>query len=227
MIAWIWRPLVRNGRWRWLASGSILTVSALLSFVIVGYLRRPAWYRPAAIDYARLEDDKRELVGLYDRISAALNAGRPIDVEIDESRLNRWIAAHGEFWPHLEKQFANVVDPYVRFCDGNQVQVAATFSQGGWRTVGGARIQLEVPGRIHGRFVRFEIGALAIPARLIWPLVAPRLAGHALHGIELRESAADVFNEWVWENGRAPFRISDIQVSDGRARLTFSPLTDR
>lgn len=198
-----------------------------LAIAVVASLKRPAWYRPASIDYAHLEEDKRALVGLYDRISADLNAGRPCRFTIDEAQLNRWIAANAEFWPHLASRFALVDQPVIRFPRTAEAEVAATFSQGQWRSVGCATIRITVPGRLHGQVSGLQVGALPLPARWLWPIVKTKVQEHARHGVELEGEGITVFNEWVWENGKVPFRVSEIQITPGQATLVFTPLKHR
>lgn len=196
----------------------------LLSAAVVLSLKRPDWYRPGAIDYAHLEEDKRALVGLYDRISAALNAGRTAEIRIDQAQLNRWIAANAELWPELAPRFAVVDQPMIRFADAGRVEVAATFSQGEWRSVGSAVIRVAAPDRLRGHVVRLQVGSLSVPAAWLWPMVRSRLEENARHGVEFEGDGLAVFNEWVWENGRVPFRVSEIEVQAGEARLVLAPL---
>lgn len=214
----------RRGRWVWrvLLGGFGLFVVATILALLLSVLR-PAWYRPLAIDYASLSIDKRDLVGLYDQISAALNGQRAIEIEISDQQFNRWLAAHREFWPKLDSLFAGIEGPLVRFLP-DEAEFAATVTRSGWPTVVSGRVRGRIEGDLLVEPSRISVGRLSAPAWLLWPSVAEHVAANAPARVKVEKRGGAVFNEWLWENGRVPFQVSKVVIEPGTLRIEFSPL---
>lgn len=219
------KPLARRLPWSTVAIGVTGALIVGLIAAIFASILRPAWYRPIAIDYSQLEADKRDLVTWYDRISGALNAGRSIEVQMDQDQLNRWVASREEIWPDLALRIEGAEDPLLRLGTGNRIEFGATVEHNGWKSVVSFRIGVGIEGRILAKVEQIRVGRLLFPLAVVWPLVVSRLNNHPLAAVELDGRTLRVFNEWVWENGRVPFRIGDLRVDDRRLHLRFDPIT--
>ncbi len=116
-----------------------LLSSAAAALALVGLVCaitwKPAWYRPAAVDFARLDADKAFVTSTTDRISDALVSGSSITVEFDEAQLNRILAARDEWPAAQEYSLGPIADPYVDLRDGDQIRLGARASYGSFRTV--------------------------------------------------------------------------------------------
>lgn len=219
------KPLAGRFRWSTVTIGAAGALILALISAIFASILRPSWYLPIAIDYSQLEADKRDLVSWYDRISGALNAGRSIEVQIDQDQLNRWVASREEMWPDLALRIKGAEDPLLRLRTGNRIEFGATVEHNGWKSVVSVRIGVAVEGRILARVEQVRVGRLLFPLAVVWPLVVSRLNEHPLAAVELDGRTLRVFNEWVWENGRVPFRIGDLRVDDRRLQMRFDPIT--
>ena len=105
---------------------------------------RPSWYRPASIDYSRLERDKHAQLQLENQISAALNKGRSIEIELEQSQVNRWIAGRAELWPGEAPSLAPFARPQVEFLRGRRVRVGALWERSGLAVVLSVTLHVEL-----------------------------------------------------------------------------------
>ncbi len=216
----------KRPRWkrRVLFGVPIVTIAAVLT--LGGAMTcRPAWYRPASIDYAHLEDDKHAEFDLENRISRGLNRGQPVEIELEEAQVNRWIAARDELWPGDVPSLDPLERPQVSFLDDNRVRLAALVSRGGLRSVVSATFRLAVAGdEVVIEQARLRAGLLPAPRGLVTEVL--RRAAPQLHLSEeaLRRGIFRVPAEGVWHNGRRRFRITNITIRHGVARVRMEPL---
>jgi len=218
------RPQRRRWRRRVAVSIPIVVVAGVIG--LGGAITcRPGWYQPASIDYTRLENDKRAQLDLENRISRDLNRGQPVEIELSQEQVNRWIAARDELWPGEVPSIEPFRRPQVFFLDDNRVRLAALVSKGGVRSV----VSLTFRVRVAGEAVVFErgrmrAGVLPAPQRLLTEVlgrVAPRLN---LSETAFEQGHFRVPAEGVWRNGRRRFRITDVTIHDGTARVRMEPL---
>lgn len=209
---------------RALLSGGAALMAGLAAIALLATCR-PAWYRPGSIDYTQLAADKSELFRRQDAVSAALNAGRPVEIELGQAQVNRWLAARGEIWPHLPADALAPFDaPQVEFMDGNRVRIAAEAAYRGLRGVVSVVGAVE-PGteRVRIRWEQVGLGRLTIPRR--WVIDAARetlvrvLEEHGTVG----DAAIELRNEWIWHQGRPRFSIRELEITSGKARIVLQP----
>lgn len=186
---------------------------------------RPSDYRPVTLDYTRLESDKRALSDILERIGVELNHGRPVEFEIEEEQLNRWIAARREL-PIDPAAFEvqGLQKPAVRLMDG-KIRLYGLAERSGWQTV----ISLDVSvtpssDMIRVAPVRAAFGAAPLPGMAmdtvrdtLKDLLTPEGAKMTADGVELPNRA-------VWENGERPFRFESIEIKSGKAKIKLAPL---
>lgn len=218
------RARSRRTRWRiWLVSAAALAFLLLLGLVVAATYR-PAWYAPAPIDFARLRDDKAALAALEDEISAALNAGREIRLQINAAQINRWLAARAEIWPQAAIPLANLDQPQVLLRDG-QFSIGATGSAGEWRAV----VALTGTVTVHDDRVSLEllaahVGAVPIPAARLTQRLAGLVADHG----HLRPTGdgrtLSLPNEWVWPNGKRRCRLREVSIRAGVMEVVLQPM---
>ncbi len=208
----------------WLYVG--LSAAALLVLLLVSLglalTWRPAWYQPAALDRARLHEDKTALARLQDDISAALNAGREIRVALTEEQVNRWLAARDELWPEALLDAQGVDQPHVSFLDG-AARLAVTLRRGAWGSVAGVVCRPELRGeeiRLH--FEHTTLGAVPIASGWVDGLLAgvPATAGVRKPGT----NTITLPREWTWPNGKRPCRLREFKLSAGRLEFVLEPV---
>jgi hypothetical protein len=200
---------------------TLFCASALVLFATC----RPAWYQPASVDYTRLADDKRDLFRRQDAISAALNTGRPIEVELSQQQVNRWLAARGELWPHLPPDALAPFDqPQIEFLEGNRVRLAALATFGRIRGVVSLIGGVE-PGdeRVRVGWEHVGLGRLPIPRRWVIDAARDTLVRVLEEHGSVAEGAIDLRNEWIWHQGRPRFSIRELEISAGKARAVLQP----
>lgn len=188
---------------------------------------RPTWYLPATTDHERLKSDKNDLVNLTDRISAALNGERPIEFELKEEQINRWLAARTELEPILGVgvELPGTTGPQVLLRDGNVGRLAATVSRRGVSLVLSADVRPELEDgelRLHIEAVR--AGNLPLPRRLALRPLRESFRSANDGGSVMDGHTVRLVNEWRWPNGKRWFRITRLAVSRGVARVTLEPL---
>lgn len=217
----------RRTRRRWF----LLLLSPLLTVVllsIVGALTcRPAWYEPQAIDYGRMDADKAALVNLMDRIGASLNAGQPIEVELDEAQVNRWLVGRHEFESVLGFAFElqNMEDPQVLFLPSGAIRLAGTARRAGWGTVVSLDVQPEV---VRGDEVALHVvalhgGRMPLPRGPVFGRLREQLVADGATAPPDEPHTVTWPNAFEWPNGDRPFRIGSIQVTEHLARIRLEP----
>lgn len=205
-----------------------LLSSAAAALALVGLVCaitwKPAWYRPAAVDFARLDADKAFVTSTTDRISDALVSGRSITVEFDEAQLNRILAARDEWPAAQEYSLGPIADPYVDLRDGDRIRLGARASYGSFRTVVSAVLGFVVADdALTVRLDGAAAGAAPAP-RSVLERVALQLAEQAGHRTaDQAPGAITLINDFIWPNGRVRYRIAEIRVEESTLRLTLSP----
>jgi len=200
--------------------GVMLTLAALGAAVTC----RPAWYQPASIDYARLDEDKRELTRLLDDVSHSLNAGRSVEVVLSQDQVNRWIAARAELpdLPGPRTPHAPLQQPYVDFL-ADRLRVGISLNRGGFPLVVSATLRLSATGDVVSAALdSIRVGALPAPQAAIAQAIDRLLADASSVG---RGDAADICvpNDFTWQNGKLRFRLRQIALTQAQLRLTLEP----
>ncbi len=220
-------PSVSSPRRRRLRLLLVLTPLILLAAVLyagAALTCQPAWYQPLSIDYERLEDDKRAQHRLENNISAALNDSRPVELELEQAQLNRWIAARNELWPAEVPSIEPFSRPQVMLEEGNRVRLAARVEHSGMRVVLSAVFQVELQeDALVVTWDSVRAGALPTPGKLL------EEAAHKLaERLDLPEHAvADgritLPHEGRWPNGERPFRITGFTITAGKLHIRLEP----
>lgn len=215
-------------RWRWLRLIFALGVT-LLSLGLLGLgcaiSCRPSDYQPLTLDYARLDDDKRALSGVLERIGVELNRGRPVEFDLEESQINRWIAARRELPidPGL-LDVQGLQKPAVRLLDGH-VRLYGLTERSGWQSV----VSLDVSLRIEDDAIqvtpaRAAFGAAPLPAFAMEAVRTTLAELLTPEGGRADGEGVAIPNHAVWENGRRPFRFERIEITPGKARIRLAPI---
>lgn len=217
-------PVRTRRRWVWLLL--LPSFLILLGLISVGcaVTCTPTWYQPAAIDYERLESDKRALTETADRIGDELNARRPIRVEIDQEQLNRWITARREVPGGEQFDLPNVELPFVSLMDGNRVRVAATLKSGGWRMVvsitGGVALEGEL---LRIRLDEIGAGRMPVPSGALREALRKEFETGGLGRYLQADGSLLIPNDLVWPNGKKRCRVQAIEISAGKAVIELVP----
>ena len=180
---------------------------------------------PRSIDYHRLEEDKRSQIRLESLISAALNAGRPAEVTLDQELINRWIAARHELWPGEVPSLGFFSRPAIVLEEGNRIRAAATVEYAGVHSVLSGSIQIELDGgvlRITPEEVR--IGVLPAPTSFMEDALRSLIEESDSAILKVVDHHVETRNEWVWPNGKRLFRIAELSISDGKVRAVLESL---
>lgn len=186
---------------------------------------RPAWYRPASIDHARLQADQADLVRLADAIGGALNAGEAIEFRLPADQINRWLAARRELFPEvvfpeLDRLLAR---PMVTIEDGALLG-AALVEAGGWPMVLSAALR----PRLLGEHIEVELADVRM-GRLSAPQIAVDEVARALRRAQsppdtaMGESRIRLPRRHVWPNGKRRFQVALLELADGAVRVRLEP----
>jgi len=203
----------------------ISTITSMITIIALGgaLTYKPAWYKPAAIDYAKLESDKRDVISLGDRISEALNARRPIEFELSTDQVNRWIAEKDEWPSGRDIIFAPFERPYVEFLAGGRVRIGALVRQSGIEAVVTFVGVPDVDGdRVVIVVESLGVGAAPLPWSRIESAIQPKLAEIGASE-RVRDGRITLDNRWLWPNGRRNYRVGSITVSEGVAKVRLEP----
>lgn len=216
-------PRSRRRR-RWIVLASALAAATTLIAAGCSLTCRPRWYQPAAIDYSRLDSDKRDATNLGDRIGDGLNARRPVEIVLDEAQLNRWIAARSELPAGISLDLGPLRNPFVDLVDPDHIRMGALLERGGLKVVASVTARIAVDAEeLHVRIEGIHAGAAPAPLALVEPLLRDALA----RGGEAERLAADrtivIPNDFTWPNGKRRFRVASVHIDDGTARIRLEP----
>lgn len=206
----------------------IITFAVLLGGLLcaAGALTcRPSWYQPAQIDYTLLEADKHAQLKIENDISAALNGNFPVVIELSERQVNRWIAARDQLWPGETPSIAPFEQPHISFFADGGVRLAALVEQSGVRAVLSATFRFEMIGDdLIVTWNDVHAGVLPAPAKLLEE-AARRIADRLrLDDRVFSERALTLPNHGSWPNGKRSFRVVEIAIERGAARVMLEPL---
>lgn len=216
------RPTLARRNWRTtaLVAGAGLTLTS----VWMAVTRQPEWYHPRPIDRTRLHADKAALAGLFDNISAALNADHEIRFRLDEEQLNRWLAARAEMFPDAMMDLGTLEDPQVSLVNG-EIRIGATATAGRVRAVLALACRVELQKeRVTVLYKGLRLGVVPLPASWL-PDPVNALSADGRSAIQVRAPGlVALSNDWVWPNGKRHCRLRELRVVDGAAEVVVEPL---
>lgn len=209
---------------RWIALGALAVTIGLLIGAGCALTCRPNWYRPPAIDYSRLDADKRDATNLGDRIGDGLNSRRVVELELDEAQLNRWIAARNELPGGVPLDLGPLRSPFVDLLEDNRIRLAALVERGGVALVASVSFKVALEDdAIRVRIEDVRAGAAPAPMELIEPLLREAFARSGQSDRLAPDGSIVVPNDLVWPNGKKRFRIASIEIDDNLARVRLEP----
>ena len=205
----------------------------------------PEWYAPVYVPEVRMNQVRADAVHSYNRFGNAVVRRGTFDFTLDDRAVSEWIAARERIWPESGDWLPEwVSEPVVRFRDGH-ILVGARLDFGDRQLIAGARLTVELGSDdiLVVRLERVTAGSLPLPlGALAGPLTRLlRLEDHDLDFLPgpvadaaqyFRESEPVAAlsrgvrraNRFIWENGRRPYRIQTIEITDGKLTLTIEPL---
>lgn len=196
----------------------------------------PAWYTPAQVPAADLQGIKDDLVRSEDSFSASMNAEGIFEFRLTQDRLNAWLAAREQIWPEAQHWIPPMMDaPFIAFEPG-RILLAGTVQLGGIQTVLSASVHLGIDDQgVAIRLAGVTGGSLPVPDSLVREQLRqldarrPRRteAATSLPSAEELLAGTHVPAEFVWWNGKRPFRVRGIQVERGAITFRIEPLPRR
>jgi len=231
-------------RWRrWLRWSLLAGSLAALGAAAVGWLmfqHIPSWYRPAAIAPGDLQAVRDDLARTFDTLSGLLiHEDGPFEYRLTQDQINAWLAAREDIWPGSREWLPPTLsEPFVSL-DADGLRLAATYRQGGLQAVVSLRLTARAEREgIIVRLTQVSGGSLGIPRSWVcehllaldagaWPVGKRsrlQLAGDPLPPLSSLFEGIRLPHAWIWENGKQPFRIIDLQFEPGAGVITFEPL---
>ncbi len=231
----------QNIRWiRWLAlGGGLIGLAALVTGWML-FQHIPGWYRPMAIPPDQRQAVRDDFVRTFDSLSEGLNTSRqPFDCRFTQDQVNAWLATREEMWPTSRNWLPRIMtDPHV-VLDGEGIRLAVKCLHRGVHTVLHVRLRAEVHQEgITLRLVRASAGSLPVPQAWVegqlatldarsWPVgetFSTQIGDRPIPPLSGLFAGIVIPNEWVWQNGEQPFRITGLRFGPGEAVATFQPL---
>ena len=221
----------------------VVLVGGTVGFVTLWLIfqHKPDWYRPPPVNERMLRDIRSEVAEIVEGISQRIVRGETFDLSFTDETVNQWLAALPHVWPDARRNVPpELRDLVIRF-DAGRIRIASLLVKGGWRAV--LTVAVEVALSKDGRRVSLQLieahgGSLPIPHTVL----AYMLGGLAIGGgdtavrsgnpptLHKPDTAADwlngvqVPNRFIWPNGKRPFRIDAIELTEGRIRLRLESL---
>ena len=196
-----------------------------LATVWLIFQHKPVWYKPPPVDDRMLRETRSEVAQIVEGISQRIVRGETFDLSFTDETVNQWLAALPHVWPDARQKVPpEFRDMVVRFDEG-RIRVASLLVKGGWRVV--LTVVIDVALSKDGRQISLELvevrgGSLNVPR----PILVRVLDGVAIGDAGVTDwlKGRQVPNRFVWPNGRRPFRIDAIELTEGRIRLRLESL---
>lgn len=205
------------------------------------FQHKPDWYRPPPVNERMLRDARSEVAEIVEGISHRIVRGETFELSFTDETVNQWLAALPHVWPGARRNVPpELRDLVIRFEDG-RIRIASLYVKGGWRAV--LTVAVEVGLSKDGRRVSLQLieahgGSLPVPHSVLVYMLGGLAIGGADTVIRSGDppkphkpgTAADwlsglrVPNRFVWPNGKRPFRIDAIELTQGRIRLRLESL---
>ncbi len=205
---------------------------------------RPGWYAPLEPTAEVLERARAAAAILVDSIGDRMVEGRPFEIIISETMANEWLMAALHDRPDWAEQVPEgFSQPAIAFRKGT-IHVGGRVEHAGWRAILSVQVELELAGRSQDLCLFLHsanLGALPLPKR-VWSGPWERLVTKLRNGqaeIEIEPSSeisrsaspgpADrtlgiwLRNHFVWPNGRRPYQILGLSLTQGDLRLLIEP----
>lgn len=220
-------------------------IGGIVFATVVGWLmfqRIPAWYRPIEIDPAHTQEVLDDFIRTSEVINTQINGqDAPFQHTFSQDQINQWLGAREKVWPLARKWLPPMMShPCVTF-EKDTVCLASTIEQGGVAAVFSTRFNLAAtPEGLWLKLTRVSGGVLALPRFIIQRHLAAleqqTSKYNPLEGLALDPDRPPTIsqlprgvwlkNEFVWENGNRPYRITHLKFAPGKCTATFEPLAN-
>jgi len=232
--------VVRRG---WIASAILAPVALIGTWL--AFQHKPAWYQPVRLDEAGYQLARRDAVATADSISDQIVQGKAFEVLLTDRSVNEWLAALPRVSPEAKRAMPpELHDPAVRFTD-ERIRVGAHYEKSGWQAIVSVDLALRVsPDGINLTIALAGVrgGSLPVPRAIVERLLGPLLErarrrhnnndadspwGTTLDDLQSTDqlfNGVTIRNRFVWPNGKRPFRIKSIRITDGQLRCRLEPL---
>jgi hypothetical protein len=213
----------------------LLAGGAIVLFVVVGMwlaaIRVPSWYQPVRVDSGQVQAVRDDLETAFDGLNVGMQGDQPFDVVIDQARLTSWLSVREKIWPGVVRYVpGDVALPVLSFAAG-RVVAGGLVSRGPLRGVVSAEVTVEADAEtVTLRLVDCRVGALPVPRDVVRRFLDGRTGGKALINGTKASALLDgvrVPNRFEWPNGRRPFRIESLELTDGQLIARIEPLARR
>lgn len=224
---------------------ALLTVLALAAVGTAWMMFQhiPDWYRPARVPPEQEQMVRDDITATYDSLNIGMNEStQSFDHRFTQDQINAWLAMLERMWPNSRKWLPpEMTDPQIAI-DPEGIRLAITYRYQDIRTVLNAQFHaiadtdgitlrllgvyagsLPMPNaRVQKLLTQIDTNVISDEKRTISPLQdrpMPPLAT-LFDGIRLP-------NDYVWENGKKPFRITQLTFEPGELIVKFDPLPRR
>ena len=247
MLAQGWKRTFGRVVRRGCIASAILAPVALIG-TWLAFQHKPAWYQPVWLDEEGYQFARRDAVATADAISDQIVQGKAFEVLLTDRSVNEWLAALPRVSPEARRALPpELHDPAVRFTD-ERIRVGAHYEKSGWQAIVSVDLALRVsPDGINLTIALAAVrgGSLPVPRAIVERLLGPLLErahrrhrdhddadadspwGTTLHDLRSTDqlfNGVTIRNRFVWPNGRRPFRIESIRITNGELRCRLQPL---
>jgi len=233
----------RRTRVRWIkrlvVTATVLAASAVVTAWMM-FQHIPAWYQPIQVLPDDVDPVKDDFIATIDGLSKLLNESQePFEYRLTQEQINAWLAVRKEIWPLSRKWLPPSLEDPMIVLDPDGLRLAVLFRRRSLQAVVSARFRVRATSDgllLH--LAEVTGGDLPLPrsqvrkvlARLdrdLWPggrTVHSPLGNRPLPPLSDLPDGMRLPNEWIWPNGKRPFRITRITFEPGAVRITFHPL---
>ncbi|UCD29227.1 MAG: hypothetical protein JSV03_01730 [Planctomycetota bacterium] len=227
-------------RWRWMVTALASAALLWLGTCWMMFQHIPSWYQPILVPPDDLQKVKDDLVATFDQLSEKMvKQNQPFDCRFTQDQINSWLAILEQIWPPSRDWLPpSLSDPFVSI-DPKGIRLAATYRKEMLKTVIGARLEVGVTATgIMLRLTAVSGGMLSTPKswikeklaaldQSVWPAGKQLKSQYGQDKLPNLSDLADGIllpNAWIWQNGKQPFKITNLQLDPGSILITFEPL---
>ena len=212
-----------------LAGGVILVIVVVVTWLTA--TRVPSWYQPVHVGDGQVQAVRDDLEIAFDGLNVGMQGDQPFDVVIDHVQLTCWLSVREQIWPGVARYVPGELTlPVMSFAAG-RVVAGGFVSRGPLRGVVSAEVAIQADAEtVSIRLMDCRVGALPVPHDVVRRFLDGRTGGKALINGTKASALLDgvrVPNRFEWPNGRRPFRIESLELTDGQLVARIEPLARR
>jgi hypothetical protein len=193
--------------------------------------RIPSYYQPPRVEPGEYQDVRDDLEASFNQLNLAVQGDEAFEYEIEQDRLNRWIATREQIWPGIQEYVPEAIERPMVIFQQDRIVLSGKAPAAGFQSILSLIFSVDAePGQLLVRLEGCRVGAMPVPRHALGRFL-DRLAAESdtTYGRDLRAllDGLGVPNELEWRSGTRLLRVDHIRIEPGRMVAKITPGPDR